>query len=156
MNKSDMTLERMKEILAAYGADPALWPADERPMAEAFIAASTKARELADCARALDLQLAAAPTPSPASAAFMDRLASMEVPKHAVPKPAAGTRASLAQLFGFNSFLPRAVGLASICALGIVVGASGIGRTTPHTQVIDASAYLITNPALMTEIKEID
>ena len=143
-----MTLERLKKILTAYGANPSLWPADERSAAEAFVAASSEAKELVDCARELDIQLDAAPAPNPASTSFMDRIASIEAPKQAVVAPAARAGFSLSSLFGFNRVLPRAVGLASVCALGIVVGVSGAGRTTTHTQVVDASAYLITNPAL--------
>ena len=95
MNEGDMTLERLKKILTAYGANPSLWPADDRAMAEAFVAASPIAKELVDCARELDIQLDAAPAPNPASASFMDRLANIEAPKQAVVEPAA--RAGFAQ-----------------------------------------------------------
>ena len=61
-----MTMERLNTILEAYGASPALWPAEERAAAEAMIAASDDARAaFADAAR-LDAMLDQAAPPPPA------------------------------------------------------------------------------------------
>ncbi len=39
-----MDLERLKQIIAAYGADPDRWPAEERPAAEALLRRSSQAQ----------------------------------------------------------------------------------------------------------------
>lgn len=49
-----MTFERLTEILDAYGADPARWPADERAAARAFAAKDPRAAGALDEARRLD------------------------------------------------------------------------------------------------------
>jgi hypothetical protein len=59
-----MDKARFDAILAAYGADPRRWPADERAQAEAFAAHAGAA---VGEARALDAALDLAPGPAPAS-----------------------------------------------------------------------------------------
>lgn len=59
-----MNLKRLAELLDAYGADPARWPADERAAALALLAADARARAMQAQARALDDWLATdLPTP---------------------------------------------------------------------------------------------
>lgn len=62
-----MDIERLAEILDAYGADPKRWPEAERPAAEALLASSQDAARLHADALALDtlLDLSRAPEPSP-------------------------------------------------------------------------------------------
>ena len=62
-----MALDRFRDLLDAYGADPHRWPTDRRAAAEALVAASVEARAARDEAAALDrmLDLAPAPAPSP-------------------------------------------------------------------------------------------
>lgn len=52
-----MELIRLKEIIEAYGAEPARWPADERAPAQALLRRSAEARGLQDDARRLDRAL---------------------------------------------------------------------------------------------------
>jgi hypothetical protein len=63
-----MTRERLQALTAAYGADPARWPASERDAALRLLDASPDAEALLREAQALDMQLAlpepAAPTPA--------------------------------------------------------------------------------------------
>ncbi len=61
----NMTLARLREILAAYGASPRRWPSDERMAAEALLAGSLKAREAVTEAARLDDVLDRDPAPSP-------------------------------------------------------------------------------------------
>jgi hypothetical protein len=66
-----MDLDRLEALLAAYGADPARWPAAERDAARALLARSAAARARRDAAARLDRLLDAVPAaaPSPALAA---------------------------------------------------------------------------------------
>ncbi|MEP1906094.1 MAG: hypothetical protein ABJJ29_21005, partial [Nitratireductor sp.] len=73
MNAGPMTLERLDELLSAYGADEAGWLAGERQAARDLIAASAEARLLLEDARALDTLLNAAPVEEP-SAELVERL----------------------------------------------------------------------------------
>jgi hypothetical protein len=50
-------MDRFRELLDAYGAEPRRWPAQERGMAEALIAASPEARALRAKAAGLDVML---------------------------------------------------------------------------------------------------
>ena len=52
-----MTIERLRQILDAFGADPARWPKAERDGALALLATSPEAQRLRDEARRLDALL---------------------------------------------------------------------------------------------------
>jgi hypothetical protein len=54
-------MQRLEAVLAAYGADPARWPEEERSALQSFIAANPEARRRADEEAAFDRLLAAAP-----------------------------------------------------------------------------------------------
>ena len=49
-----MGLDRFRELLDAYGAEPRRWPANERAMAEALLAREPEARALRAKAAAID------------------------------------------------------------------------------------------------------
>jgi len=49
-----MGLDRFRELLDAYGAEPRRWPANERGMAEALAARMPEARDLCAKAAAID------------------------------------------------------------------------------------------------------
>ncbi len=61
MVQSEMSRQRLAEIVAAFGAAPARWPAAEREAAEALMARSADARALVAEARELDVLLDMAP-----------------------------------------------------------------------------------------------
>jgi hypothetical protein len=63
---------RVREILAAYGADPARWPQAEREAARVAIAASPALARAQEAERRADGLLALIPDPSP-SAAFLGK-----------------------------------------------------------------------------------
>lgn len=58
MSTRGISLERFRALLAAYGARPELWPAQERPAALALRDASAEARALFDAEHALDAEFA--------------------------------------------------------------------------------------------------
>jgi len=72
-----MTLERLNEILDAYGADPERWPAEERQRALAFLTRSAEARARLDAAAHLDHVLDALPAPPPPSLDLESRITAM-------------------------------------------------------------------------------
>jgi anti-sigma factor RsiW len=116
-----MTPDRLRTIIAAYGAAPARWPADERAAAEALLARSAEARallaEAADIDAALDRALLTPPQLDPVALAAA---------ASARPQPrrrAAARRIDFGALFGW----PRFAALAAAAIAGIVIGVSGIG-----------------------------
>lgn len=121
-----MTIERLKTLAQAYGADLRRWPASERPFAESLIAADLAARAALDEAAALDALLAASPAPLPSAQLTARVLA-------AAPKPRAARthRGRLAWLLG-------AGWTAAACA-GVV---AGLGLTTHLTADARADAVL--------------
>ncbi len=68
-----LSCARLSEILDAYGADPARWPAPERAAAQALLASSAEARQLAQAAQALD-QLLNRWQPQPAESTLTTRV----------------------------------------------------------------------------------
>jgi hypothetical protein len=63
-----MTLDRLRELIEAYGANPERWPEQERGLAVVFIATSAEAQGLLEEAVALDRALDALPAPEPSQA----------------------------------------------------------------------------------------
>lgn len=62
---SEMTLQRLRQLLDAYGATPDRWPAEERAAALALLASSVEARAQRDAAARLDTLLDLAPVVPP-------------------------------------------------------------------------------------------
>jgi hypothetical protein len=77
-----MTLERLRTLIAAYGANPARWPLAERPAAEALMARSPEARAALADGAPLDALLDAVPALSPSPALRAAVLADMPHPEH--------------------------------------------------------------------------
>lgn len=74
-----ITLDRLRIVLDAYGADPERWPAEERASAVALIEGSTEARALFEEAAGLDRVLDRLPEP-PVSASLHHRIRRLEAP----------------------------------------------------------------------------
>jgi hypothetical protein len=121
-----MTLQRLEEILAAYGADRRRWPEAEREMASALLARWPGLRRRVDAARALDSLLDCSMIDiSEGSFAVVEAGIEREFvtlkEMGAAPGPANG---------GWGAMLwdaiaatwPRAAALASVALLGIVIG----------------------------------
>ena len=135
MNAGPMTLERLDSLLAAYGADEAGWPADERQAAHELIAASDEARRLLEEARELDALLNAAPVEEP-SAELVERLMAArprELPREltgarrvsgGMRKKGGSLRGFAAALWPYGSSAFPAGALAASLVLGIALGTS--------------------------------
>jgi len=116
-----MDKARFEAIVAAYGAEPRRWPADERAAAEAYAA-----RDGVDLGaeRALDAMLDAAPQPIPASDLLAARILS------ARRKPAMR--------------LNPAWALAACMIGGVLVG-YGVGARAPTRENIDLDAMIVAS-----------
>lgn len=121
-----MTIERLKALAEAYGADLRRWPASERPFAERLVATDPAARAALEEAAALDVLLNASPRPTP-SAALAARILA------AAPK-AREARAHLGRIFWFLG-----AGWAAAACAGVV---AGVGLTTHLTADEQADAIL--------------
>jgi len=75
-----MDARRLDELLDAYGADPARWPADERAAAEALLASSPELRARVTAAAQLDALLDVMPAVSEPSAALRERVLASATP----------------------------------------------------------------------------
>ncbi len=142
-----MNLDRFAEIVAAYGADPALWPAAERRAAEALAQASSEARRLLDQAAPLDHLLRQAAMPQP-SADLAQRILARLPGQTAVRRISAWKEFSLAA-FPFRAAWPQFAVLALALSLGIGAGLGGLEEilaedSTPYAvQMVIADASFI-------------
>jgi hypothetical protein len=128
MTVTDMTTDRVLELIAAYGAAPMSWPEDERDAAAALIAADPDAFEaaLAD-AQALDRLLETEDVPEPPAALAETILAGAPSAKPAATGVLKGLSAIL---FPQGVRWPAGAALASL-VMGLVGGyayaSTGIG-----------------------------
>jgi hypothetical protein len=116
-----MTLDRLKELLDAYGADPDRWPLEERMAMLDLLARSEAARDLAAQAAALDSLLDQAPLPIPSTAAA-EALAA-RIMRRLPARLAARAGAKLRPAFGW----PNWAALAAAAVAGLVIGWSSLG-----------------------------
>ncbi len=147
--QSTMTLQRLRAMLAAYGAAPDRWPAAERAAADALIAGSASAARAVVEARALDLALDDSTAEVPADAlARLTAATAFPPPRPAVrragirsvpPAPARGWATNLAA-----AFWPRAAMFASVAALGIVVGLA----SEPAYSISDSGVYAASDDSV--------
>jgi len=133
-----MTLERLRELLDAHGADPDRWPAGERAAAEVLIEGRAEARALVAEAARLDALLDRWPAPaaSPFLAARIAALAT-DLPQR---KP------SLAERLGWwlpGPVWPQLAGLAAALLIGFTLGFSGLGANDAEAAWPDAGLYLV-------------
>ena len=122
-----MNRERFEQVLAAYGADPKRWPADERAALEAYAAANADAAmSLAD-ARDIDAILDQAREPLAPNAQLASRIL------NAAPRKALRT----------VSFDARARWALAACALLGVIAGYGGGRFAPSASSEDTEAMAL-------------
>lgn len=115
-DKPTMTAQRFSELAAAYGAEPRRWPEAERAAALEFLAHGGQAVErLLFEARLVDLALDASPAPSVPDALRWAVISASS----AIPQRRQGWWSRL--VADRPAWLPG-VGLATACALGVVVG----------------------------------
>jgi hypothetical protein len=117
-----MSLARLEQVVAAYGADPQRWPETERDAARALVERSAEARARVAEARRLDRALDAA-------IVTVDELSLARVTakiRRGLAEPRAASGGSwLSFLLGAVApTWPRGAALASVAVLGILVGLS--------------------------------
>ena len=140
-----MTVERLTELIAAYGADPARWPEAERDAALALIEESAIARGALAEARALDALLAQDPAPPTLSfdAATLARRVTSEARFRPKPHNSVEMESRWRLTFGWINF----AGLAAAAIVGFVVGWSnpdvgfGLGPASEAQDVLSSLAY---------------
>tara|TARA_R110002124_G_scaffold19491_4_gene78120 strand:+ start:122 stop:646 length:525 start_codon:yes stop_codon:yes gene_type:complete len=132
-----MNLDRLREIVGAYGAAAHRWPVAERAAALALVAESAEARVLLDDALQLDLMLDAAPAAEPASDMLIARIMAarpraVAAPRVAVvqPVPHRGLRALLQALWPYGPAAFPAGALAASIMLGVSFGATATSTMT--------------------------
>lgn len=115
MTVDRMTIERLNEILNAYGADPLRWPVGERLTAQALAAREPRAAVLIAEAAAMDMLLDQAPAEAPSPAliaavlkrrpkqAWIVRAWRDLFPEMPVWRPALGLAVALALGFGLQT-----------------------------------------------------
>ena len=126
MADTEVKMDRLRAVLAAYGVNPARWPKSDRELALLLTAADPDFASSLEDARSLDSALAHASRPvAPAAAA--DRLVASveEAPGNVVAFARHGTRHSPEQRTTLSGRLAVATSLAASLALGIYLGASG-------------------------------
>ena len=77
-----ITLDRLKDLIGAYGAAPERWPDQERELTLVFIATSEEAQGLLENAKTLDAALDTLWTPDPSPAlrsSILDAFASLKL-----------------------------------------------------------------------------
>ncbi len=112
---SEMTTERVRSLIDAYGADPERWPAGERDAARRLVHADpVLAAELAEAA-SFDALLDALPAPAPRPA--------LRVSLNAIPdRVRLRWSDRLATLWPFGAPWGPAAGLVAAALFGIVIG----------------------------------
>ena len=121
-----MNIERLKQLVRAYGAASDLWPAEERSEARAFLATSAEATRVVEQELRLDAVLSRSQVAQP-SAALLDRIvATATAHPQSSPLPKQATRRWFSIDLGFGRIWQQAAGLAACAVLGFVVGWTGI------------------------------
>jgi hypothetical protein len=140
-----MTLDRLRLLIDAYGADPARWPEPERAGAATLLAASDEARALVAEAAALDRLLARYDNPAEGAinqlrlvAAITSQPQGAAAPAGGLPRPANQNQITL----GWPNF----AALAAAAIVGFVVGWSGLDQdllpNTASARSIDQALVL--------------
>ncbi|MBT5455661.1 MAG: hypothetical protein HOK82_03575 [Rhodospirillaceae bacterium] len=114
-----ITLDRLKDLLAAYGARPDLWPAVERAAAQALIDSSDQASALYAEEQALDALLRQVAEPE-VSAALHGRVRSIALPP--APAPSASLPARMLEWLRPQSQMAWQGAVVAAGILGIVAG----------------------------------
>ena len=138
-----MGLDRFRELLDAYGAEPGRWPANERGAAAALLAQNPEAARLRMHAAAIDAMLDRA-TLAPPVIDAEQLIASITTEPQPVAEPKGGT-AEIVTLRPVRrpapgAFWLKVASLAAAAAIGFLVGASqltGLGDPTTPTSGVE-------------------
>ncbi len=123
MTKTTVTPKRVREIIAAYGADPARWPAAERTAALAILRDDAELSALLQDARRLDAALDSfappLPTVNAGDVAGRIMVAARQTP---TPRPNETPSIPFWRWFGW----PKIAGLAMAGVIGFTIGWTGL------------------------------
>jgi len=140
----EISMERLKEMVDAWGASPSRWPEAERPAAEALVAASAEARRLVDEALHLDTLLDAAPVEAPSEALMARLMAARPRPVADAPSvaraPRGAWRGLIEAVWPYGSPAVPAGALAASIMLGIMVGNTGDFSPLAETTIMASEA----------------
>lgn len=138
-----MTLERLRILIEAYGAEPSRWPEDERGAAATLLAESAEARALVAEEAALDRLLARYDNPAEGAVNQLALVAAVTAqpqgaPLATLPRPANENRIEISWR--------NIVALAAAAMVGFVVGWSGLDQdflpNAAQARVIDQALVL--------------
>ena len=142
MTKTTVTPKRVREIIAAYGADSARWPAAERTAALAILRDDAELSALLQDARRLDTALDsfAPPLPTVNAAELAGRIMAVarQMP---TPRPKEELSIPFWRWFGW----PKIAGLAMAGVIGFTIGWTGLDA---QLQEWMAPGSTITAPGL--------
>jgi hypothetical protein len=126
--QKEIAIERLREIVDAWGASPSRWPEAERGPAEALLARSVDARRLVDEAARLDALLDAAPVEAPSGALIARLMAARPRPVAGAPSvaraPRGRWRGLIDAVWPYGSAAIPAGTLAASIMLGVMVGST--------------------------------
>lgn len=127
-----MTQERLAQLIAAYGADPARWPADERAAATTLLAATPSLTAQADSERSLDRLLDLATGPADTGSLADQVLARLERETKVAPVEMSRPR--------WRRWVPLAASYAALLLAGFVLGQVTRGTPTAATSTVTVTA----------------
>ena len=154
--KSRLSVARFEAILAAYGAKPERWPADERAAALDLAKTASGAKACLAEADRLDRALSALPSPEGADSAFLRRLATIPytTARQGLPRPGPRWTGAFAAALGIRSLAPQGLAIAAAGIVGVWLGLS-LSLPSGRTPVaLDNSAYFAFNPGLDQDLAE--
>jgi hypothetical protein len=132
-----MKINRLREIVAAYGAEPSRWPLAERAAAQGLIAADPAARGLVAEAAVLDRALDRVGAPAPAGTTLAAAI--VGAARSRPQRRRSGFADRLAGAWP-TPLWPQLAGLAAALVIGFAIGFTGIGA---------ADADAATDPLLL-------
>jgi len=151
-----ISAERLRSIIAIYGASADRWPEDERDAALALSARSEPARAAREAAAGLDAALDGLHPPPPTDA-LAARVRGIAVPPER-PRPANLRRSPLAAIFGTRGWAPVAAGVLGAALLGVLwmVVAPAPPSRPSVTVAAPPPAVVDEPPALLAGIAIVD
>jgi hypothetical protein len=136
-----MTIDRLRTILAAYGAAPARWPEAEREAMLALIALSPEARAAVTVASTLDATIDTYANPAENAINPLKLVAAITAQPQGTPSQRPQPRPARITI-GW----PNLAGLAAAAVAGFLIGWSGLDRSVlPAPPTSDAGQALFGN-----------
>lgn len=148
--------KRFRRIVESYGANPLRWPEDERQGALRFAEEQDKAAIYIAEPAALDRTLNDMPMPAPADEALIAQIiaAANRADGAASASPLQPVTRKRRQQIRW--LMPRLIGLAVACGLGLVLGFLQLGTKQVGPASIDANILIYGASGVEDDLKEIN